>query len=137
MLTGGGHQGFLIGMLLSILLASWTIVAVAGSEPGVASRYAAAWERYLAAGTPEDVEDLGATWERFWATQAVEPVGAYLVRDEAGGADVVPNRYAAASQKPQSVAPGNYGATWALFWANVEAGGIVEMEDGFEVVCCR
>jgi hypothetical protein len=137
--------------------AAWVAYEIADAEMAASrssegeNRYAAAWERYLAAQTPEALGDLGGTWARFWDTQAVEAVGAYLVPMDMGGADLAAsrglaaaNRYAAAwqnflaTQNPQSLAPGNLGNTWALFWANVEAGGIVEREDGgFEVVCCR
>ena len=139
-----------VGVLI-LLLASWATLALASGGAEAANSYAAAWERYLAAQTPEALGDLGGTWARFWDTQAVEAVGAYLVPMDMGGADLAAsrglaaaNRYAAAwqnflaTQNPQSLAPGNLGNTWALFWANVEINGIVETEDGgFEVVCCR
>ncbi len=112
--------------------------------------YAAAWQRYLAAQTPEALGDIGGTWARFWDTQAVEAVGVYLIPMDLDGADLAAssgfaaaNRYAAAwqnflaTQNPQSMDLGNMGETWALFWANVETGGIVETDDSFEVVCCR
>jgi len=141
---------FLVGVVLVVLLASWAPLALAGSGSEAANRYAAAWERYLAAQTPEALGDIGGTWARFWDTQAVEAVGAYLIPMDLGGADLAAsrgfaaaNRYAAAwqsflaAQNPQSMDLRNMGDTWSLFWASVEAGGIVETEAGFEVACCR
>jgi hypothetical protein len=126
------------------------VVASSGGSEG-ANRTAAAWERYLAAQTPDALGDIGGTWARFRDTQAVEAVGAFLVPMDGGGAELAAssdfaaaNRYAAAwqsflaTQNPQSMDLRNMGDTWALFWANVEFNGIVETEDGgFEVICCR
>ena len=113
--------------------------------------YVAAWQRYLALQTPEALAlgNLGDTWARFWDTQNLEPVGGLLVRYDGEAAFAgrsafeAANPYASAwqsfvaTQNPQSLAPGNFGTTWALFWANVQAGGLVETDEGFEVICCR